>query len=62
MNAPCKNCPDRYPACHDKCQKYQTWLAEYRKEEAVKKEWKKQKHEDSMRDGRYGFTTKKRRY
>ena len=21
---PCKNCPDRYPACHDKCKKYLT--------------------------------------
>ena len=19
---PCKDCPDRYPACHDKCEKY----------------------------------------
>lgn len=21
-NYPCKNCPDRYPACHDHCEKY----------------------------------------
>ena len=20
--SPCKNCPDRYPACHDSCEKY----------------------------------------
>ena len=20
---PCRKCPDRYPACHDKCEKYQ---------------------------------------
>ena len=25
----CKDCPDRYPACHDKCEKYQDALAEW---------------------------------
>ncbi len=28
MNAPCKGCPDRHEACHDKCEKYQTYHAE----------------------------------
>lgn len=22
MKSPCKNCTNRYPACHDKCQSY----------------------------------------
>ena len=24
-NAPCKDCPDRYPACSSNCQKYREW-------------------------------------
>lgn len=27
-SAPCKNCPDRCVACHDRCEKYQAWHAE----------------------------------
>lgn len=23
--APCKDCPDRYPGCSGKCEKYQDW-------------------------------------
>lgn len=26
--SPCLNCPDRYPTCHSKCEKYQAWRAE----------------------------------
>ena len=22
---PCKDCKDRYPVCHDKCEKYKEW-------------------------------------
>jgi hypothetical protein len=22
---PCKDCEERYPACHDKCEKYKDW-------------------------------------
>lgn len=29
MKAPCKGCPDRYPACHDHCKKYGEWRAEH---------------------------------
>lgn len=25
----CHECPDRYPACHDKCEKYQQARAEW---------------------------------
>ena len=27
MKAPCKDCPDRYPGCHAKCEKYIAWAA-----------------------------------
>jgi peptide/nickel transport system substrate-binding protein len=37
------------------------WLAEVHKEEAEKNEWRKLCKEDSKRDARYGFTTRKRR-
>lgn len=26
--APCKDCADRYPGCHDRCSGYQSWKAE----------------------------------
>lgn len=26
--APCKGCPNRYPACHDKCEHYISWKKE----------------------------------
>lgn len=28
MRAPCQNCPDRHPICHDSCPKYQAYRAE----------------------------------
>lgn len=28
VNAPCRDCPDRYLACHDHCPKYQAFRAE----------------------------------
>lgn len=27
-NAPCKNCEERSPACHDSCEKYQAFKAD----------------------------------
>lgn len=36
---PCKNCPDRYPACHEKCEKYQkVKVARDERREAIRKE------------------------
>lgn len=68
-DGPCKDCQERFTACSDKCPKdergecgYKTWLEKVHKEETAKKEWRRQKREDSIRDARYGFTTKKRRY
>lgn len=36
MYAPCKNCKDRHPACHDSCPKYKEFkkrIAEQKKKE-----------------------------
>lgn len=27
MSAPCKDCKQRHPACHDKCKSYQDWVS-----------------------------------
>ena len=24
-NATCKDCPERYPGCHDRCERFQEW-------------------------------------
>lgn len=29
MKNPCKDCPDRYPGCHAKCEKYKAWKKEW---------------------------------
>ena len=29
---PCKDCPDRVPACHDRCPVYKEWKSEHDKE------------------------------
>jgi hypothetical protein len=28
-NAPCLNCPEKYPGCHDHCDKYKEWKERY---------------------------------
>ena len=54
--SPCKDCPERFLACSDKCPKdargeygYKAWKAEYQKEKAVEKEYKLLMREDYMR-------------
>jgi hypothetical protein len=32
MKFTCKDCPNRYPGCHDKCEKYQREKAEWEAE------------------------------
>ena len=27
--APCKDCPDRFPACHGQCEPYKEWKDNY---------------------------------
>ena len=58
-DCPCKDCPERFYACSDKCPKdargefgYQAWKAELRKQKAAEKEYKKQSYEEYMRSER----------
>ena len=42
--APCKECMERYPACHDRCEKYGKWKQELDARRntiytAARKEW-----------------------
>ena len=41
---PCKNCPERHPLCHDKCETYRNWKEEKAKEAA----YTKRKKEDGV--------------
>lgn len=40
VKLPCKDCPNRHPACHDTCSKYQEAKAETKEEY----KWMKQKN------------------
>jgi len=31
MKNPCKDCPNRYPGCHSKCERYKAWKQEWDK-------------------------------
>lgn len=33
--SPCKDCPNRHPACHDSCNMYKTYKADLFKEKSV---------------------------
>ena len=53
--SPCKDCPERFLACSDKCPKdargeygYKTWKAELQKEQAAEKEYKRRQREDFL--------------
>lgn len=55
-NSPCKDCPERFTACSDKCPKdargeygYQAYKAELRKLKAAEKEYNQRRHEDWKR-------------
>lgn len=52
-NCPCKDCPERFTACSDKCPKdlrgeygYKAWLADVHKQQAAVKEYKRRRLED----------------
>lgn len=52
-DCPCKDCPERFPACSDKCPKdargeygYKAWKTELHKEKDAEKEYKRKKRED----------------
>lgn len=53
--SPCKNCPERFIACCDRCPKdlrgeygYKTWLAEVHKLQAAEREYKMRRREDFL--------------
>ena len=40
--SPCKDCPDRYPACHDHCERYLSFreqLTEKNRKDRMNREW-----------------------
>lgn len=41
----CLDCPDRYPACHDHCEKYQAALAEWLDKKRVAKSAKRKRRD-----------------
>lgn len=45
MKPPCKDCPDRVPACHDKCAKYIEWRDGIREEKRKAQEDKEERRE-----------------
>ena len=54
--SPCKDCPERFYACSDKCPKdlrgeygYKAWKAEFQKEKAAEKEYNRKRREDYLR-------------
>ena len=74
-NCPCKDCPERFYACSDKCPKdsrgefgYKAWKAEYYKQKAAEREYNKRSYEDYLRSEqreleqeRYGFSKNRRK-
>lgn len=57
--APCKDCTEKYAACHDKCAKFAQWKAEQQKVKVLQKEYKKQRREDYLRSEECESTVEK---
>lgn len=49
MKRTCKDCPRRFPGCHDRCPDYAAWKAEYDEAKAREKEYNKRVREDFFR-------------
>ena len=52
---PCKDCPERFIACSDKCPKdargeygYKAWKADLQNENAAEREYKRKRREDYL--------------
>lgn len=56
MHNPCYKCTDRFAVCHLECEKYKTWLEEYRK--SYKERRLQQEFQDYLQE-RYPRLTKK---
>lgn len=55
-DGPCKDCPERFTACSDRCPKdargeygYKAWKADYYKQKDAYKEYKRQRREEYLR-------------
>ena len=46
--SPCKGCEERYPGCHDHCEKYAKWKAEVQKINTAEREYKRKCREDFL--------------
>lgn len=62
-NCPCNGCTERKTACSDNCPKdargeygHKAWIADYRKQEAAKKEYKRRQKEDFIRSEQCRYT------
>lgn len=55
--SPCKDCPDREPGCHAKCEKYQTWRHELDQVRA----WLRDQMPDTSESTRKALTEKMKR-
>ena len=55
MNAPCRNCPDRNPGCHDQCERYQEYRAWAQEKNRTEKQCKRSKdfYDQAPRDYAY---------
>jgi hypothetical protein len=60
---PCKDCTERFTACSDRCPKdargeygHKAWLADFRKQEAAIKEYKRSQKEDFIRSEQCRYT------
>ena len=49
MKCPCKDCQDRYPACHGSCEKFQIWHEPYKAAQEERQRY--YKVEAYVRDG-----------
>ena len=68
-DSPCKDCPERFPACSANCPKdkrgeygYDAWTADMRKKKAQYNEYVKRHNEDYRRSEEFDWKNRKRGY
>lgn len=42
--APCKDCPDRIPGCHDSCDRYKEWKSQLEKLNEARREYDRSRY------------------
>ena len=48
MKCPCKNCEERHRACHDNCERFKEWKAEYAAQQEYLKKHKGNPHLENL--------------